>query len=142
MIGPAVKNLHMDIAGDVIHEAAEEIGHELRLQVADETHLQLILVNQSRTAAQVDRHHGESFIHGKNKIAGAVDSFTLSQRFSEELAKHDADIFNGMVLIDIQISVRVERQIEAAMFREQFEHVVEEPDSGRNLVTAATFDPK
>ena len=52
------------------------------------------------------------------------------ERFRKQLAHNDADVFNGVVLIHIQIAIGLQLQVEAAMFREQLQHVVEEANSG------------
>ena len=52
------------------------------------------------------------------------------KRLVEELAQHDADIFDGVVLIDIEVALGFELKIEAAVMGEQFQHVIEETDSG------------
>ena len=59
------------------------------------------------------------------------------------LAESDADVLDGVVLIDVEIAVRVDAQIERAVAREQLEHVIEESDAGRDVVPASAveFDP-
>ncbi len=39
-----------------------------------------------------------------------------------------------MVLIDVQVAATAERQGEAGVFGELFEHVIEEPDTGSDLI--------
>ena len=53
-----------------------------------------------------------------------------AQRFVERLSQHDADIFDGVMLIDIEVALGFELQIEAAVMGEEFQHVIEETDSG------------
>ena len=60
----------------------------------------------------------------------------------EELAEYDADVFDGVVLVHVQIAIGVEGEVEAAMFGEELEHVIEEADAGGDLVAAAAFDPE
>src|SRR6185295_5417626 len=91
-------------------------------------------------AAQIERHHRQRFIHGEHKISSAVDSAAIAQRFRKQLPEHDPHIFDGMVLVDVEITLRLELQIESAMFGEQLEHVVEEADPGRDFVSAAAFN--
>jgi hypothetical protein len=45
-----------------------------------------------------------------------------------------------MVLIDVEISIGVERQIETAVLGEKLEHVIEKANAGRNLVPAPAFN--
>ena len=99
-----------------------------------------VLVDQRGTAAEIDRDHGQGFVHGQDEIAGAVDAFAVAQRLGEQLAEHDADVFDGVVLIDVEIAFGVEFEIEAAVLGEQLQHVIEEADAGGDLVAAAAFD--
>ena len=55
------------------------------------------------------------------------------KRLRKQLAQHDADILDGVVLIHIQIAVGFQLQIEAAVLGEQLQHVIEEADAGRDL---------
>ena len=50
--------------------------------------------------------------------------------FAEQLAQHDADVFDGVVLVHVEIAFGVQLQVEAAMLGEQLQHVVEEADAG------------
>jgi hypothetical protein len=44
------------------------------------------------------------------------------------------------MLIHVEISRRRELEIKAAVFREQFKHVIEKPDAGRNVIPPAPFN--
>ena len=93
-----------------------------------------------RATAQVDRHHGERLVHRHDEIAGAVDALAIAERLQHRLAEHDADVFDRVVLIDVEIAGGLERQVEAAVTREQLEHVIEEADAGADVVPAAAVD--
>ena len=45
-----------------------------------------------------------------------------------------------MVLVDVEIALTRELEIEAAVAREQLEHVIEEANAGRDLVFAGALD--
>src|SRR5208337_3160040 len=51
-----------------------------------------------------------------------------------------ANILHGVVLIDIEVALGFELEIEATVMGEEFQHVIEETDSSRNLVPAAAFN--
>ena len=50
--------------------------------------------------------------------------------------ERDADILGGVVMIDVQIALGLDRDVDARVARQQIEHVVEEADAGRNRRTA------
>ena len=60
--------------------------------------------------------------------------------FERRLAEHDADVLDRVVLIDVEVAGRVQRQVEAAVPREQLEHVIEEADAGADVVAALAVD--
>src|SRR6266545_1814506 len=124
----------------MVGEAAEEIFHQLGLQVAHLADLDEVLVDQGGTAAEIDRGHGQGFVHGQDEVARPVDALTVAQRLGEELSEHDADVLHGVVLIDIEVAGGPERQVEAAVAGEQLQHVVEEADAGVDLVAALALD--
>jgi hypothetical protein len=45
-----------------------------------------------------------------------------------------------VVLVDVEIAFRVDLQIERAVTREELEHVIQEPDAGRDRVAAASLE--
>ncbi len=55
-------------------------------------------------------------------------------------AERDADVLDGVVLINVEIAARGEFQIEAAVARNLFEHVIEETNAGRDLRLAAAVE--
>ena len=140
MIRAAVEHLGVQVGAGVIDEAAEEILDQLGLQIADQPHLHPVLVDQRGPAAEIERDHGQRFVHRQHEVAGAIDAPAVAERFGEQLAQHDADVFHGVVLVHIEIAVGVELQIEAAVLGEQLQHVIEEADAGGDLVAAAAFD--
>ena len=51
----------------------------------------------------------------------------------QRLAESDADVFDRVVLIDVQIALGLHVQIDRRVLRQQREHVIEEADAGGNL---------
>jgi len=92
-----------------------------------------------RTTAQIDGGHRQGFIHRHDEIAGAVDPLAISQRLQHRLAQHDTDVFDGVMLVNVEIAGRRQRQVEAAMPGEQLQHVIEEANAGPHVVAAASI---
>jgi len=124
----------------VVDEAVEEVGHQFGLEIADVDDFDQIFVDEGGAAAEIDGDDGERFIHREDEVAGAVDPFAIAEGFREELADDDTDVFDGVVLIHIEITFGGEFEVEAAVFGEELEHVVEEADTGCNVIPAAAFD--
>ncbi len=56
------------------------------------------------------------------------------------LAEHDAGIFGGVVLIDMQIALGLEGNVDQGVAGELLDHMVEEADAGRDLVGAGAVE--
>ena len=59
---------------------------------------------------------------------------------ADGVAERDADVLDGVMGIDIEIAAGVDREIEAAMPRDELEHVIEEAESGLDRVGAAAIE--
>ena len=94
----------------------------------------LVSITAGGASAEVDGGDAESFVHRHEEVAGAQDAALVAECLVEGLAERDADIFDGVVLIDIEIAVALQFEVEAAVASEELEHVIEETDAGRDLV--------
>ena len=74
------------------------------------------------------------------KVARAQDAALVAECFLKSFAKSDADVFDGVVLIYVEIANALQFEIEAAVLGEAFEHVIEEPNAGRDGVCASAID--
>ena len=92
------------------------------------------------TLAEIESDDGERFIHGHDEVSGAVDALAIAERFREKLAEHDADVLDGVMLIDIQIALRFQSEVKAAVFCEELQHMIEESNASGDFVAAAALD--
>ena len=63
-----------------------------------------------------------------------------AERFCDGFAQSDAGVFDGVVLIDVQIALRFDFQIDGAVPRDEIEHVIEEANAGRDCGCAAPVE--
>ena len=110
-----------------------ELLHELRVELADFFGGERRLIHEHGPAAQVEGGRHQRFFHRQNHRAVPRDSLLIADHFENRFAETDADVFDGVMIIDVQIPVGFDRQIEQAMLGEQREHVVEEPDAGADV---------
>ena len=57
----------------------------------------------------------------------------IAQRLPECLAQADADVFDRVMLIDVQVADRFNRQVEHGVFRQEREHVIQKTHARGNL---------
>ncbi len=65
--------------------------------------------------------------------------FFIANRFGQRLTERNAHVLNGMVGIDMQITARIDLQVDQAMPGNLIEHVIEESYARRQLGLARAF---
>jgi hypothetical protein len=140
MAGAAVHDLGVEVGSAVGDEAIEEVMEEFNLKIANEADFYCVFVNKRGAAAEIDCSDSKCLVHRQHEVACAIDAYAIAQRFREELAENDAAVFDGVVLIDIEVTGGMQSEIEPAVLGEQLEHMVEEADAGPHVVTALPFD--
>src|SRR6185295_2713420 len=68
------------------------------------------------------------------------DALARAERLRHRLAERDAEVLDGVVLIDVEIAGRVDPQIEGAVARDELQHVIEEADAGAHAVLALALE--
>lgn len=82
------------------------------------------------SSAEIDGGGDEGFVHGEDAVSVAADPGFVSQGLSESLSEGDADIFGGVVVIDVEVAGAADMEVDEAMFGEEVEHMFEEADPG------------
>ena len=136
----AVQRAQMNVGARGLREALKKIFSELRLEIANTFCGNLCVHDAVGTATEIDGGRSERFIHGHEEVSGAQNSAFRPQRFQDGLPECDAHIFDGVVLIDIQIAFRGNFQIERAVARNQIEHVIEEANARGHARSSATVE--
>jgi hypothetical protein len=140
MAGSSVEYARVNVGAGSSREGFEEIVHKLRLQIANAQSADLGINNRRGASSEIHRSQTERFVHGHDKITGAQNAAAIAQSTIKNLTQRDPNILNGVMLIHIQVALRREFQIEAAVSSKEFHHVVEETDACRNLILSSTFD--
>src|SRR5215472_17675428 len=110
-----VQNAKMDVGLCGLREALEEIFDKLGLEIADPGGGEFGFNHAEGTAAKVDGGCGESFVHGHQEVAGAMDAPLVAEGRENGFAKRDTDVFDGVVLIHFEVAGGLHPQVEAAV---------------------------
>ena len=108
--------------------------------VADRRAGEVHVEDERRPAGEVDRDLGQGLVHRHDRPAVAVDAALVAECLLDRLAEDDADVFDGVVRIDLQIALGVDVEVDQAVPREQVEHVIEEPDAGLDAARAGAVE--
>ena len=120
--------------------AFEKIGDELGLEIANTGRADLEIDDGVRPAAQIDGRHGERFVHRHHEVARAIDAAAVAKRVRDSLAERDAEILDGVMLVDVEVARRIDLEIERAVPRHELEHVIEKADAGAHAVAALAVE--
>src|SRR5206468_9778713 len=87
-----------------------------------------------RSAAEVERNRHETLVHRHLERRVADDPGAIAERLIDRAAERQREILDGVVLVDVEIAVRFHLEVEKAVYRDELEHVVEERQTGRDVV--------
>ena len=125
-----------DVEGDaaVHREGGEELADELGVEAADLRRREVDLPDQEGPAGEVERGADQRVVH--REVAGAVaaDAALVAERLRERAAERDADVLDGVVVVDVQVAGGADLEVEERVAGELVEHVVEEADAGLVVV--------
>jgi hypothetical protein len=130
----------VDVSACASCEAFKEICHQLGLQVADKARADFGIDGEGGAATEVDGRDCQCLVHGHKEVAGAQDAALVAEGAVKDFTERYADIFDGVVLIYVEVAVAFEFEIEGAMAREEFKHVIEEANAGGDFVLTGAFD--
>src|SRR5208283_881665 len=68
------------------------------------------------------------------------DPQLVPERLGQTATQDDADVLDGVVRVDVEISAGVDREVERGVAAQLVQHVVEEGQAGRDLRLARAVD--
>lgn len=136
----AVQNAQVNIGARGLREALEKVLDELGLKIANAAGGNFGVHHAVSAAAQINGGGSEGIVHGHQEISGAQDAAFRTERLADCFAEGDANVFDRVVLIDVEVAFRGERQIESAVTSDEIEHVVEEANTSGDARFAATVE--
>ena len=137
VVVPAVEHGEVEVHPGVLGEAIKEVPHHLRREVADGGAVEGGVEHEVEPAGEVDGAAGQRLVHRHERVAVAVDVGLVAERFGERLPERDAHVLDGVVVVHVQVALAADGEAEAAVAREEVEHVVEEADARGVVVVAA-----
>src|SRR5271169_6724016 len=120
----------MNIRSRATSESFKEIVHQLGLKITNTPGADLRLNHRHCASAEIHCRETESLIHGHQEISGAQNAATVAESAVKGLAQTDSNIFDGMVLVDVEIADGGEFQVEGSVTSEKLEHVIKKTDAG------------
>ncbi len=126
----------------MVDEALEEFLEQVDIEAADhgagEGHVHL----QAGATGEVDHHARQRFVQRHVGVAVADDALLVADGLGEGLAEGDTDVLDGVVVVDMQITLALDVQVDQPMAGDLVEHVLEEghADVEARLASAIQVD--
>ena len=130
----------MQRAQRVVDEALEEFKGELGVEFADHAGLEVNRLVQTGPAREIDHHARQRLVQRHIAVAVAGDAALVAHGLGHRHAQRDADVFDGVVAVDVQVALAFDVQVDQAVARHLVEHVVEEADAGGEFALAAAVE--
>ena len=124
------------ILGERLQEVLGEGGIEVTDTIAGEFHP----VDQVRAIRNVDGDLDLGLGHRQDGGTEATNPLARAQRLADGVSQGDPDVLDGVVQIDLEISLGGDLQIEEPVLRKRLQHVVEEGNPGRDVILPRTIE--
>jgi len=123
--------MHVRFRG--LSKTLKKIFHKFDLEITNAPGRDLSLHHAIRPPAKIHGRSGERFVHRHEEISRAQNSKLGAESFLYRFAERNPDIFDSVMLVDIEIATRVQVQIKRSVACNQLKHVIKETDSRRDV---------
>src|SRR5213594_4008900 len=115
----------MEIELRCLGERAPEMFGQLNGEVSNLLPFCLNFVDKVETSRQVNNGTAQRLVHRNNRFTVAIDPGLVPQRLDKCLAKSDRNVFNRMVIINLEVTIAAHVEIKQSVFGKQLKHVIE-----------------
>ena len=124
-------------------ERLEGMLDELERQPADALAAERQVDHRVRPATDIDDGRGDRLVHRARRRRRTGGCPARSPSASRERRPEDErDVLDGVVLVDLEVAVRLDREVEEAVVRERAQEVVVEADPGVDGRVAGAVEPE
>lgn len=114
----------------VVDESLEKLVKQIDVKRTDHAARKKNVITQTRTAGKIHHDPRQSFIQRHIGMAVTDYAFLVADGPGESLAQGNANVFDGMVRVDMQIAVSGNVHVDQAVPGYLVEHVVQERYAG------------
>src|SRR5258708_40136599 len=108
----AVQAAQMNFGLGGLREALKKILQQFDGEIGDLLRFDFGVNQTVWAATQINRRGGKGFVHRHQEVSSAENSFFGAQSSLHRLSERDANVFNGVVLVNVQIAFGGAGQIE------------------------------
>jgi hypothetical protein len=123
-------------------EGLEKVLEQAEIKGLNTPLRQLDVIHEIGSAAEVERHLSERFIERNRSPAESAYPVFCAECLLQRLAEHDTDVFNRVVIVDLRIAFRLDRQVEESMLAQKLQHVIQKRDRRLDMATSNSIEPE
>ena len=127
VVAAQVVDVHRHVR--VVHEALEELAHQVDVELADPGAREVDVELEPGPAREVDHRARQRLVERHVGVPVAADALLVAERLRHRLPERDADVLDRVVGVDLEVALRLHREVDHAVARDLVEHVVEERDA-------------
>ena len=147
-------SLDIEVHASGVAEALEEMEEHLGGHLADALAVEVGLPYEPGAPAEVEGYGAKAVIHREGvfsrEVAGGgfpggggvraetitFDAALVSKSLEECFAEGEGSVFNGVVLVHVEVTLHLDIEVDAAVLGNLLEHVVEEAEARGDLALA------
>ncbi len=129
----------VEVEGEVtvLGEGAQELGEEFDVEGTDLLGHGAEVAGEVRSSPEVHDSSREGFYQGGGGVGEANEVRAIAQGLVEGASENEADIFDGMVVVHVEVAFGLYRKVHTGVVGEEVQDVVEETDA--SLYLRASF---
>ena len=116
----------------------EKLFKQINIKTADQGAGKVDVVYQAGAAGKVDDYTAQRFIQRNIGMAITSNAGFIAKRLFQGLTHHDTDVFNRVMVVNVQIAFAGNIQVNQTMTRYLGKHVFKERNAGIQAVFAGT----
>jgi propanediol utilization protein len=113
-----VQSLRVQCDAGIHGEGLKPFLHQLGVELAHLVAHELGLEHQERPPGNVDGDAGQRLVHRHVDAGIARDALHVAERLLHCLAERDADVLGGVMVVDMQVALGLDRDVDARVPRQ------------------------
>ena len=136
----AMMQQQMKIHQSITTDRRPEFLNQFSIKLPDLLGRELNSIHKRHATAQIDGGCDQRLFHWQRHVTVATDPLLIAQRLIKAATKTDPDVFDRVVMINVQIADRFDLQIEESVPSKQGEHMIEETNARGDLILSAAVE--
>ncbi len=135
-------HVEVEVHAELVAEGQEKVVDQFGRKCADPFLPDAQIIGQKGPPAEVDDTVHQGFVERYAGFTKAADATLITQRGAKGFAQRQPDIFNRVMVVNLNVAGGLKTEIKEAVPAEQLQHVAEKGHAGGDLVLAAAIKLK